>query len=387
MLTHIHIRDFAIVDELELELAGGMTALTGETGAGKSILIDALGLLLGDRAEAVWVRHGTDKAEISAAFDITTLPPAQAWLEEQALTGDEGECQLRRVISREGRSRAFINGSPVPLQSLRTLGDLLVDIHGQHEHQSLVRKDIQRALLDGFGDHGAALSTVADLYGRWRTAQDELERLRDVTAQRDSRLEFVRFQVQEMEALELREGEIDALEEEHARLANAGQLLENCYSSLQQLYEAEEASAHHLISHALAEVEELAALDANLKPVQEMLIDAQIQVQEAADALRRYADRVEQDPQRLQSVEQRIGTLHDLARKHRVEPDALPVLFAELQRELGELDQADQRLSQLEQEVRQCAEQYQQAAARLHKARKQTAATASSSRSSVLASG
>ena len=373
MLTHIHIRDFVLVDELELELDGGMTALTGETGAGKSILVDALGLLLGDRAEASWVRHGSERAEISASFRLDGLEQARGWLAEQELDSGEEECQLRRVISREGRSRAFINASPVPLQSLRELGDRLVDIHGQHEHQSLVRQDVQRALLDGFGAHGEALAAVGAAHGRWRALQEELEGLRAITAERDSRLEFVRFQVGEMEGLQLRAGELGELEEEHARLANAGQLLESCASSLQRLYDADESSAHDQISLALREVEELADLDASLQPVRELLTEARIQVQEAVDTLRRYTDRVEQDPQRLQDVEQRIGTLHDLARKHRVEPDALPALFERLAQELATLEQADQRLDQLESQARESAGQYREAAARLHKARAKAA--------------
>ena len=373
MLTHIHIRDFVLVDELELELDGGMTALTGETGAGKSILVDALGLLLGDRAEASWVRHGSERAEISASFRLDGLEQARGWLVEQELDSGEEECQLRRVISREGRSRAFINASPVPLQSLRELGDRLVDIHGQHEHQSLVRQEVQRALLDGFGAHTEALAAVAAAHGRWHTLQEELEGLRAITAERDSRLEFVRFQVGEMEGLQLRAGELGALDEEHARLANAGQLLESCASSLQRLYDADEGSAHDQISLALREVEELAGLDASLQPVRDLLTEARIQVQEAADTLRRYTDRVEQDPQRLQDVELRLGTLHDLARKHRVEPDALPALCERLAQELATLEQADQRLDQLEGQVRESAGQYREAAARLHQVRARAA--------------
>jgi DNA repair protein RecN (Recombination protein N) len=373
MLTHIHIRDFAIVDELELELDGGMTALTGETGAGKSILVDALGLLLGDRAEASWVRHGSERAEISASFRLEDLAETRAWLAQQELDSGEEECQLRRIISREGRSRAFINASPVPLQSLRELGDRLVDIHGQHEHQSLVRQEVQRALLDGFGAHGEALAAVAAAHGQWRALQEQLEGLRAITEQRDSRLEFVRFQVREMESLQLRAGELAELEHEHARLANAGQLLASCFASLQRLYDADEGSAHDHISQALQEMEALAALDASLQPVRELLTEAQIQIQEAADVLRRYSDRVEQDPQRLQEVEQRLGILHDLARKHRVEADALPGLCMQLQEELATLEQADQRLEQLENELRASTEQYRQAAQVLHQARVRTA--------------
>jgi DNA repair protein RecN (Recombination protein N) len=373
MLTHIHIRDFVLVDELELELDGGMTALTGETGAGKSILVDALGLLLGDRAEASWVRHGSERAEISAGFHLDGLDEARAWLAEQELDNGEEECQLRRVISREGRSRAFINASPVPLQSLRELGDRLVDIHGQHEHQSLVRQEAQRALLDGFGGHGEALAAVAAAHGRWRALREELEGLRAITAERDSRLEFVRFQVGELEGLQPRAGELGELEEEHARLANAGQLLESCASSLQWLYDADEDSAHDRISQALREVEELAGLDASLRPVQDLLTEARIQVQEAADTLRRYTDRVEQDPQRLRDVEQRLGTLHDLARKHRVEPAALPELFERLGEGTRHPGAGRPAPGATGSRGARCAGNYQQAAQTLHKARAKAA--------------
>lgn len=373
MLTQIHLQDFAIVDSLELELFPGMTALTGETGAGKSILVDALGLVLGDRAESTWVRQGADRAEISASFDVSDLPAARAWLAEQDLDLQDGECQLRRVIHREGRSRAYINGSAVPLQSLRALGDQLVDIHGQHEHQSLTRRDVQRQLLDDYGDYPERLEEVTRSFRTWQRLDRELNGLRSAEQDRDSRLEFLRFQVQELEALEPQPEEVEALEEEHRRLANTDRLLESCQRGLQQLYEADEASAHGLIHRSLAELQELTRLDPGLEAVAALLTEAEIQVQEAADQLRRYGDHLEQDPGRLQQVEDRLGALHQLARKHRVAPEALRPLLERLRAERDTLEHADQRLAELERNLSAAAQAYRKAATVLYQAR-QTAA-------------
>ena len=198
MLLSLHIRDFAIIDELEIELHGGMTALTGETGAGKSILLDALGLLLGDRADAGFVRHGTERADISASFDISTIETARSWLAEQELELD-GECQLRRVVLSEGRSRGYINGSPVPIQLLREFGEYLVDIHGQHEHQSLMKRDLQRQLLDSHGGHENLLAELTELQRDWKRNQNEIDTITGAGQDRDSRLEFLKFQLQELE--------------------------------------------------------------------------------------------------------------------------------------------------------------------------------------------
>jgi DNA repair protein RecN (Recombination protein N) len=371
MLTHVHIRDFVIVEQVELALAPGMTVLTGETGAGKSILVDALGLVLGDRADSGVVRHGAERAEIAVTFDTTGAPAAQAWLEEQALDAGE-ECVLRRVITAEGRSKAFVNGRPVPLQSLRELGERLVDIHGQHEHQSLMRRDVQRELLDDYAGHAELLAAVADTYGQWSAVRAELAALRRAAEEREHRLAFLQYQVQELDALGLADDEVPALEEEHRRLANAGRLLGGCEGALARLYE-DETSAHHLLGQSLGELERLRDIDTQLAGSCELLEAALIQLREGADELRRYAGRLELDPQRLQRVEQRIASLHDLARKHRVTPAELPALLARLSAELAELTGAGERGGALEQRLAALARDYLAGAARLRESRARAA--------------
>ncbi|MGH8400716.1 MAG: AAA family ATPase, partial [Gammaproteobacteria bacterium] len=247
MLTHIAIRDFAIIDALELDLGVGMSVLTGETGAGKSILVDALGLVLGDRADAGVVRQGAERAEIGAEFDLRDAPDTAAWLEQQEL-GADGECILRRIIGADGRSRGQINGRSVPMQLLKELGEQLVDIHGQHEHQSLLRRDTQMHLLDAYGRHESPLAEVGRLYQDWKAANEEFVALRTAAADRDARLEILRYQVSELEALKLEPGEIESLDEEHRRLANSGRLAEGAQSALTALYEDEDGSAYRLLN-------------------------------------------------------------------------------------------------------------------------------------------
>ena len=371
MLVSLHIRDFAIIDELEIELAPGMTALTGETGAGKSILLDALGLLLGARADAGAVRHGAERADISASFDVSTLAPAQAWLAERQLDLD-GDCQLRRVIANEGRSRAYINGSPVPVQSLRELGELLVDIHGQHEHQSLMKRELQRQLLDSHGGHQALLTELSAIQQDWKLGRQQIEAIVGSGQDKDSRLEFLKFQLQELDALAPEAGELEQLHEEHARLANAGQLLETCALHLERLYD-DDNSAQSLLGHALADLEPLTTIDATLKEASELINGALIQLEEGVDQLRTYQDKLELDPQRLQWVEQRLDALHQVARKHRVEASELVALHEHLGAELQQLEQADQTLETLLRRQREQEEKYACTATQLHRARVKTA--------------
>ncbi|HEX6929852.1 MAG TPA: AAA family ATPase, partial [Gammaproteobacteria bacterium] len=212
MLTHAHISDFAIIESLELDFEAGLTVLTGETGAGKSILIDAMGLALGDRADASSVRHGTERAEISVGFDLTDQPAVREWLADRELDDESGECLVRRVVTSEGRSKAWINGRAVPVQSLKELGEKLVDIHGQHEHQSLMRRDEQRKLLDAFGNHGALLEEIAASFHAWKDARGRLDELRSAQQDADDRRDLLRFQVGELDALGLDPAELPELE-------------------------------------------------------------------------------------------------------------------------------------------------------------------------------
>ncbi|HEX6550502.1 MAG TPA: DNA repair protein RecN [Gammaproteobacteria bacterium] len=372
MLTHIAIRDFAIIDSLELDLGAGMSVLTGETGAGKSILVDALGLVLGDRADAGVVRQGAERAEISAEFDLRDMPGVVAWLEQQEL-GADGECILRRIIGADGRSRGQINGRSVPMQLLKELGEQLVDIHGQHEHQSLLRRYTQLQLLDGYGQHQSLLAEVAQVYSDWKHAHQQFSELRAAAANRDARLEMLRYQVSELDALKLEPGEAARLDEEHKRLANSGRLAEGAQSALASLYEDEEGSAYQLLSQAARELEKLAALDPRLSSVREILTGAEVQLSEAGDTLRHYLADMDMDPQRLQWVEDRLGVLHELARKHRIEPQDLLQRFQELSGELTQLERAEITLQELETRLQTLRDAYLRAAGSLHALRIKTA--------------
>lgn len=367
MLTHLHIRDFAIIDELELDLGLGMTALTGETGAGKSILVDALGLALGDRADSGVVRHGRERADISARFDITVLAPLHAWLEEAGLAAD-GECVVRRQITAEGRSRGYINGQAVPMQTLQQLGTWLVDIHGQHEHQSLLRRETQRQLLDDYADHSPLLKEVADSHRLWLSLAGELARLRAAAADRDTRLDLLRYQVQELDALAVTEGEIAQLEEEHGRLHHAQRLIETAQRSLQQLYEDDDSMIGALDQRA-AELEQVLRHDPRLGTPLQLMREAAIQLNEAATELKDYLADIELDPERLAWLEARLDSLHDVARKHRVEPETLPALHVRLAEELAGLEQGEVRLEHLAAELKQAERRYLEAAEHLTQSR------------------
>lgn len=360
MLTHLHIRDYAIIDELELDLNGGMTALTGETGAGKSILVDALGLALGDRADSGVVRHGRERADISASFDITALPELAAWLAEHGLDAD-GECVARRLVTAEGRSRGFVNGHTVPMQTLQQLGAWLVDIHGQHEHQSLLRREVQRQLLDDYAGHGPLLSELATCFRTWQTLDRRLAELRAAAASRDARLDLLRYQVQELAALAPGDGEFAELEQEHARLHHAQRLLETAQRNLQRLYDDDDALVSAL-DHGAAELEQVRRYDARLETPLQLMREAAIQLGEAAAELRDYLATAELDPARLAEVDERMQALADAARKHRIEPEALPALHRRLADELAALEHGDVELEQLARDAKQHAQHYRELA-------------------------
>lgn len=377
MLTHLHIRDFAIIDQLDLDIQAGMTSMTGETGAGKSILLDALGLVLGDRAEAGSVRHGAKKADITATFNIGELAELQSWLEEQDLESD-AECIMRRIVTAEGRSKGYINGSPVTMQILRTVGEQLVDIHGQHEHQSLLKKDTQRQRLDDYGVHRDLLEATASTYKAWRKAKQELETLRSAEKNRAERLDLLKFQVNELDALALQSGEWNEINEEHSRLANAGKLLATAQSALDVLYEHDEQNLYQVLSQQTQAVTGAAAVDTGLSNIAEALNSAMIQLDEACGGLRDYLSELDLDPARLDWLEERMGLIHSLSRKHMCEPDALIELHTDMAAELDKLENADAALVELERQAEQLQEQYQLRARELHERRLATAEQLSS---------
>lgn len=375
MLTHLHIRNYALVDELELALAAGFTVLTGETGAGKSILIEALGLTLGDRADAGVIRHGAERAEVTATLTVADNAAASAWLREQELeTGDGAECILRRTITADGRSRAWINGSTVPIQTLRELGALLVDVHGQHEHHSLLKREHQLALLDGYAAQPALLSVVEQEYRAWRQLTRELEEIHAPGIEGDTQIEFLRFQLQELDELDISLQELERLDAEHKRLANAGLLIETCQAGLAALDEDEDALRVRL-TRTLNDLRQQSATDAGLQPVIDLLDGAAIQLEEAAGELRTYVDRLELDPQRLEEVERRLAAIHAAARKHRVPARELPELRQRLDTQIEGLAGASQRREEIAGEIALCETRYRAAAAKLGVARAKAART------------
>ncbi len=328
MLRHLSIRDFVIVDRLELDFEAGFGALTGETGAGKSILLDALGLALGGKAEAGVVRTGQPRAEIVAEFDLPADGPLRGWLAEQALDAEEGRVLLRRVIESGGRSKAWLNGSPVVLAQLRTAGDMLADIHGQHAHHALLRTDAQLALVDAHGGLEAQAQAVAERYRAWAALRRAREAAEEGASSTERERELLGWQVNELRELAFDPEEWQSLNLEQSRLAHAAGLLEGGSEVLDGLADSEYAVVPQ-VERLLARVAAMAQHDAQLADVQELLSGASIQLDEALHAMRRYQDRLDLDPARLAEIDQRIQAVTAMARKHRVAPEALPEVLAD----------------------------------------------------------
>jgi DNA repair protein RecN (Recombination protein N) len=377
MLTSLQVRNFAIIDQVELEFSPGMTVLTGETGAGKSILVDALGLVLGERGGSGLVRTGAKRAEFTAEFDLQNLPGARHWLQEQMLDLDD-ECNLRRVINADGRSRAFINGNSVPQQSLKTLGEMLLDIHGQHFHQSLGHKSVQRDLLDYYGGLVDLSVATRAAFSDWQDLATQLGDLESANADRVSRLDLLRFQISELDALDLGPDEIVELSRERQKLKNSGRLAEGVHRALQQIYDGDPANAQALLADATHAIDSLCGVDDTLQPALSLLQDASIQVSESVDLLRRYADDLDMDPARQNWVEERLDAIQTIARKHRIEPDEIGKLYQRLNQQLNDLEHAGERSAELEKSVTRAESGYRKAAGRLSTGRNKAAAAFSS---------
>jgi len=384
VLVTLQVKDFAIVDRIEVEFEPGMTVLTGETGAGKSILVDALGLVLGERGSGKLVRAGAKRAEFSAEFDVSAVPGARAWLEEQALDEDD-ECLLRRVINADGRSRAFINGNAVPVQQLKTLGEMLIDIHGQHFHQSLGRRSVQRDLLDHYGGLQDLRAQTEGAFAEWKSLLERLAVLQSADADRASRVDLLTFQLQELESLGPTAGEYPELQAEAQRLANSGRLAEGVAAAMDVLSDNDDANVAGMLAAAERALQGLVQFDEELVPVAELLENAGIQVAESVDALRRYGDSIDMDPRQQDLVEQRLDSMQSIARKHRVEPDHLTELRDRLSAELDELTHAEERGRELEHEAREAEAAYRKHAAELSRLRKAAARKFSRSVSDTMA--
>jgi len=372
MLTALQLRDFVIVEAAELEFSAGLSALTGETGAGKSVVVDALSILAGGRAGVDIVRHGADHAEATAAFGKLP-PPALAWLETQAIEHD-GEVLLRRVIGADGRSRAFLNGRPVALQTLRDFADLVIEIHGQQEFQHLVRREAQRAMLDRHAGAETLADAVAAIYARYRDCRLEADALRAAADTRDARLDLLRYQLGELADEVTSVGELEELLLERKRIAGRGRLAEAARNALGAVYEADGDTAQDLLAKAQTALRAPAESDPTLAEAGKLLAEAAIQVQEAAAVLRRFLDSLDVDPARIEDIERRAAALEGLARKHRVAVVELPELRRTLEQEHETLAQMHENSAQLALRLGALREEYRVAAARLTEVRRAAAA-------------
>lgn len=364
MLVSISIRQLAIIEHLELEFRKGMTVITGETGAGKSILLQALGLALGDRSDSDSIRHGAQRAEVTASFDLSKLPEAKKWLEDHDLTSDE--CILRRSLLNNGRSKAWINGQPCPVQHLKELGSLLLDIHGQHAHQSLLRRETHLHVLDQYAGLQKQTSELTLVYRSWNTIHKRLENLRQQDDAQRARVQLLRYQVEELNELAIQEDELTELEAEQEQLANAELLIQTSQQAL-DLCDHEDGAALQQVSQALQLI--IGIKSSSLQPVQQMLSEAQIQLQETSRELEHYASTLEVNPERLQWVEDRLSSIYQTARKHHLQAEELLAHHANLKQELNELDNGESSLDLLTDELDQLSKKYHLLANALRQAR------------------
>ncbi len=360
MITQLTINNFAIVEQLLVDFTTGMTAITGETGAGKSIAIDALGLCLGNRSDASAIRNGANRVDISASFVLDDTPAAHSWLTENQL--DEGnECILRRVINQDGRSKAFINGRAVPISQLKDLGQMLIQIHGQHEHQRLLRSDYQQILLNHYMNEPALLSQMQQAYKQWKSAAQAYQQYQASKQERDAHLQLLQYQLKELNEFSPIDGEYQLIDEEYKKLSNSEQLINLSQQSIMLLDEADEYNVNNMLNSVKQSIHELVTLDPSLNDILTMLEEAAIQIKEASYELRHYSESLELDPARVMQLEQRLSKQIALARKHHVSPEALPELHQNLLNEFKQINQQDEQGEQLQEEIKK----YQQIALKL----------------------
>jgi len=362
VLTHLHITSFALVDQLDLELHKGLTTVTGETGAGKSIMLDALGLALGDRTDADKVRTGSKKAEIHASFDLSDNDYARRWLRENELT-DGDDCILRRVITAEGRSRAYINGQTATLGQLRTFGEILINIHSQHEHQSLLHARTHQRLLDAFGGLTPLAKQVKEAYQHWHTLDSQLQDLQNQSEELNARFQLLSYQVDELDQLDIQPGELQQLETEQRTRANAETI--NQHSAQVIALCSGDEGIQDRLNHTLHLLSQLKEKPSQLQEAENLLQNALIHVQEAQSELDHFVDSQDQDEQRLIEVEQRLSIIYEIARKHRINAEELEPLHQNLIAELRGLQSGDEQLEALETERERALNAYQQLATEL----------------------
>lgn len=346
MLLNLTILDLAIVKTLQLDLTQGMSVLTGETGAGKSILLTALGLALGERATADYIRPNCKRAEVNLEFDLTAQPDALTWLQTHDFD-ENNQCLIRRIVNIDGRSKAFINNRPVTLQTLQIFTRQLVEIHGQHAHLTLLESDEQRRLLDNYGKNSELLERVNSCFRHWQTTQHELQQLQKKHSVAEQREALLRYQLDELEALNLAQFDYDVLTETHRKLANLDQILSVGQTELDALYDADK-SAHWQLKNSLKALNHLQQFAPELNAINALLTEAQIQIEEASSELRHFLESQDADPAQLMELEQQIGVLQDLSRKHHVPPNELLEFQRRLENELEKLSHSGERIAELE---------------------------------------
>lgn len=372
MLTHLHIENFTLVDELDIELHQGLTTITGETGAGKSILLGALGMTLGERTDASKVRAGCDRADIHASFDISKLAFAKSWLQEHELYEGGEECILRRVVTSEGRSRAYINGKTVTLAQLKSFAERLVDIHSQHEHQSLLDTATHRRLLDAHADAESLANEVKNAHKFWLATAERLTQAKEQGDEINARFQLLRYQVEELDQLALEPGEIERLEEEQTLLANA-ELTKTNSEHINEILSSEGVGVKDRLNQALRLISDLPAIPKGIEELHNLLSSAVISIDEAQSDLDRFLDNDEEQGNRLFEIEQRLNQAYDIARKHRVQPEEIVDLHEKLAEELSSMSSGDDLLESLEAEVKQLRSEYEALANQLTEKREKAA--------------
>lgn len=362
MLSQLSIRNYATVDALEIDFQAGMSVITGETGAGKSIMLGALGLTLGDRADKTIVRPGSNKAEICAEFDISNIPGASSWLEENDLEEDSQSCILRRLVGSDGRSKAYINGSPVTLANLKTLGEMLLDIHSQHEHQSLLNRSTHQRLLDDYGVKPKLISDLESTWRQWHKNFQAIEKLSNQSEEDSAQFQLLSYQLTELDELGIADDEAATLESEFKSLNHADETIGAVRQSLNLASESEDQNASSALHQSLAALQELQEKDARITGIISLLEAATIQLDEAVADLRSFADEFEANPQRLEQVNARLSLLHGVARKHKVKPAGLGELISDLRNQLSLLENSEEELEKLQANDQMLRDQYQQLA-------------------------
>ena len=372
MLQNLSITDLAIVKKLDLNFEKGLSVLTGETGAGKSILLTALGLALGDRADSSFIRPGSKRAEINLEFNLKDAKPAFNWLQKNEL--DDGEsCLIRRVITQDGRSKAFINGSQVNLQTLQSFSGKLVEIHGQHAHLTLLNPEQQRRFIDELAGNRQNIMQLNAIYEQWQHSNNELDHLILAVADQTEREELLRFQIQELEQLDLENYNYAVLSEEHATQANLEEILNKGQEQLERLYDGDDLSANQILSQAVSELDEISKYASEISEINSQLVEAQIQIEEASLQLRRYLESTELDSGRFQFLEDQLSIIHSISRKHHTDPESLPELAFRLQQQLENITHGSERIEKLRESIQKLENNYYQLSQKISEKRQSAA--------------